>query len=70
MNPPCGGCPNAGCGAFHDRCARYLEFVEQRKGLRKKKLYTGELNYQMAENLRRRLKNNNVRSPKIGGNRA
>ena len=32
--PPCGDCPNKGCGAFHDECEPYLTYkaaIKERK---------------------------------------
>lgn len=28
---PCTNCPRIGCGAFHDKCEEYLEYVEERR---------------------------------------
>lgn len=32
--PPCGLCPRKGCGAYHDECERYREYLGKVAGRR------------------------------------
>lgn len=36
--PPCGTCERKGCGAYHDECEKYRDYLEQLKKERREKL--------------------------------
>ena len=44
MKVPCGECPKAGCGSYHDKCEQYQEYrkSKEREYVRKKIVNTME----------------------------
>ena len=41
--PPCKECDKKGCGAYHSKCKRYLEYQEERKQISKKRMEEAEI---------------------------
>lgn len=36
--PPCGACEKKGCGAYHDQCEAFQEYLKQKAEIRKTEL--------------------------------